>query len=119
VEADVLSWIKAERRKYGLIFLDPPTFSNSKGMKGTFDLERDHVWLLRAVSRLLARDGLLLFTSHGRRFGLDAGALPELEVEEVTRQTIPPDFVRSPRVHSAWRIRVRASGSLTGGCGLG
>lgn len=107
VQADCLAWIKEETRRFDLIFLDPPTFSNSKGMRGTLDVQRDQVFLLRAASRLLAHGGELYFSTNYRRFKLDAAALPELAVEEITPRTIPPDFARNPQIHSAFRISRR------------
>jgi 23S rRNA (guanine2445-N2)-methyltransferase / 23S rRNA (guanine2069-N7)-methyltransferase len=107
VRADVLEWLGHERRRFGLIFLDPPTFSNSKGMRTTLDVQRDHVTLLRSAARLLEPDGVLVFSTNSRRFKLDAAALPELRMEDVTRATIPRDFARRPRIHQAWRIQRR------------
>ena len=62
VRADVTRWIAEARRRrdcYDLIFVDPPTFSNSKAMgRRTWDVQRDHVELLISVSRLLADGGV-------------------------------------------------------------
>jgi 23S rRNA (guanine2445-N2)-methyltransferase / 23S rRNA (guanine2069-N7)-methyltransferase len=104
VRADCLEFLADERRRYGLIFVSPPTFSNSKRMEGTFDVQRDHVALLRAAAALLEPGGVLVFSNHFRRFRMDKEALGELAVEEITRQTIPPDFARDPRVHNSWRL---------------
>jgi 23S rRNA (guanine2445-N2)-methyltransferase / 23S rRNA (guanine2069-N7)-methyltransferase len=108
--ADVLQWIKAHAAKYDLIFLDPPTFSNSKGMLGTFDLQRDHAWLILAAANRLATDGTLLFSNNFRRFKMDRDALASLEIEEITASTIPEDFKRSPRIHNVWLIRWPSNG---------
>jgi 23S rRNA (guanine2445-N2)-methyltransferase / 23S rRNA (guanine2069-N7)-methyltransferase len=107
VRADVLEWLGGSRRRFGLIFLDPPTFSNSKGMRSTLDVQRDHVALLRAAARLLEPDGVLIFSTNSRRFKLDEEALPDLVVEDVSHETIPRDFARRPRIHQAWRIQRR------------
>ncbi len=113
--ADVLAWLDAEaeriaagtREPYGLVFVDPPTFSTSKRMgERTFDVQRDHVALLRASAALLADDGELVFSNNYRRFVLDIAALPELDITDVTAATIPPDFARTPRIHSCFRIRL-------------
>jgi 23S rRNA (guanine2445-N2)-methyltransferase / 23S rRNA (guanine2069-N7)-methyltransferase len=109
VQADCLEWM-AERAadpakpRYGAIFLDPPTFSNSKRMGGTFDVQRDHVTLLRDATALLEPGGVLVFSTNHRRFTLDAGALPGLVVEDITASTIPEDFARNPRIHRCFRI---------------
>ncbi|MDJ0861068.1 MAG: bifunctional 23S rRNA (guanine(2069)-N(7))-methyltransferase RlmK/23S rRNA (guanine(2445)-N(2))-methyltransferase RlmL [Gammaproteobacteria bacterium] len=111
VKADCLAWLaQASHRvgeRYGLIFLDPPTFSNSKRMSTDFDLQRDHPWLLRQTARLLAPDGILIFSTNRRKFKLDQAALAALAVEDISRATIPEDFARNPRVHHCWRLRQR------------
>jgi 23S rRNA (guanine2445-N2)-methyltransferase / 23S rRNA (guanine2069-N7)-methyltransferase len=70
-------------------------------------VQRDHVALLEAAARLLAPDGVLIFSTNFRRFKLDEAALPDLVVEDITRDTIPRDFARRPRIHQAWRIQRR------------
>ena len=105
VRADCLVWIPEGGSRWDLIFLDPPTFSTSKKMRDTFDVQRDHVGLLRATSKLLAPGGTLIFSNNYRRFEMDRAALPELEIEDVTARTIPPDFERNPKIHNCWRIR--------------
>jgi len=106
VQADVLDWLKQGRPgHYGLIFLDPPTFSRSKRMDGTLDVQRDHVELIRDAAALLETGGTLVFSTNLRRFRLDQEALPELTVEDITRRTIPPDFERNPRIHQCFRLQ--------------
>lgn len=107
VRADCLAWLSQHRGRYGLIFLDPPTFSTSKAMRGTLDIQRDHVDLLKRTSALLEPDGVLIFSNNFSQFEMDAEALPELEVEDLTAATIPFDFRRTPRIHNTWRIRHR------------
>lgn len=107
IQADCLKWIKAESRTFDLIFLDPPTFSNSKSMTASFDVQRDHVALLGAASRLLAPGGVLVFSNNNRRFRMEREALPDLDIEEITAQTIPQDFARNPRIHNCLKITRR------------
>lgn len=104
IQADCLQWLAAEQRRFGLIFLDPPTFSNSKTMDETLDVQRDHVQLLTQAAGLLTHDGVLIFSNNNRRFRMDVEALPELQIEEITRQTIPKDFERNPKIHNCWKI---------------
>jgi 23S rRNA (guanine2445-N2)-methyltransferase / 23S rRNA (guanine2069-N7)-methyltransferase len=93
-------------RRFGLILLDPPTFSNSKEMLGTFDLERDHVDLLRAVAPLLTADGTLIFTTHARRFRLGAEVHSLFAVEPISEeQLLPFDFQRRPARLVGWRLQ--------------
>lgn len=111
VQADCLAWLAREAgkpsRRYGLIFLDPPTFSTSKRMQSSFDVQRDHVALLREASRLLERDGVLIFSNNFRKFRMDHEALPELRIEDISAATLPKDFARNPRIHNCWRITRR------------
>lgn len=108
-QADALTWLEADRGEYDVIFCDPPTFSNSK-RASDFDVQRDHVRLLRAAVARLAPGGVLYFSNNFRRFRLDEAALAEFaQVEDISASTIPPDFARNPRIHRAWRIIRRGS----------
>jgi 23S rRNA (guanine2445-N2)-methyltransferase / 23S rRNA (guanine2069-N7)-methyltransferase len=100
---------------FDLIFMDPPTFSNSKSMEGTLDIQRDHPWLIRSAMTLLAPGGILLFSTNFRRFKLDGALSEELAVTDVTRRTIPPDFARNPRIHSCFRIERPPAGTSDAG----
>lgn len=104
IQADCLNWLAGATGEYDLIFLDPPTFSNSRGMEGTFDIQRDHVELLQATSRLLATGGTLIFSNNLRKFQMDREALSDLHIEDVSRKTLPLDFERNPRIHNCWLI---------------
>lgn len=106
IEAECRSFMERELRRYGLIFLDPPTFSNSKRMTGTLDVQRDHPALIRAAVRLLERGGVLIFSTNLRRFRLDREALADLEIEDLSAATIPKDFARSPKIHRCYKITV-------------
>ncbi len=107
IQADCQQWLVWAREHYDLIFLDPPTFSNSKRTSETFDVQRDHVELLRRTLRLLAPNGILIFSTNHRRFRLDRDALADLDIEDWSRRTLPPDFARDPKIHQCWRIRRR------------
>ena len=94
--------------RFDLIFLDPPTFSNSKKMGDrTFDVQRDHVVLVRAAAALLSPGGVLLFANNRQDFVMDEAALGDFVLKEITRQTIPKDFARQPHAHACWRISRR------------
>ena len=108
LQADCLEWLqqaaRGPGRRYGLIFLDPPTFSTSKRMQNDFDVQRDHVDLILKTARLLERAGVLLFSTNNRKFKLDRAGLKGLNVEDMTRATLPRDFERNPRIHHCWKI---------------
>ena len=105
VRDDCLAALTRDRQqRYGLIFCDPPTFSNSKKMRRPFDVQKDHVWLLKKTARLLDRNGILIFSNNYRKFVMDKDSLKELEIEDITAETLPRDFERTPNIHNCWRI---------------
>ncbi|HEY1283595.1 MAG TPA: bifunctional 23S rRNA (guanine(2069)-N(7))-methyltransferase RlmK/23S rRNA (guanine(2445)-N(2))-methyltransferase RlmL [Steroidobacteraceae bacterium] len=110
VQADCREWLAHAAHggdRYDLIFLDPPTFSNSKRMEGVLDIGRDHGALIEASVRLLAPDGLLVFSTNAQKFKLDARLAERYDVQDITPATIPRDFERNPRIHRCYDIRVR------------
>ena len=106
-QGDVMTWLAEDRGEYELIFIDPPTFSNSKRMEGVFDVQRDHVELLDLAMARLARGGVLYFSNNFRKFQLDESLLARYQVEEISAQTLDPDFARNPKIHRAWRFTAR------------
>jgi len=116
VQADCLAWLEEQRdkpRRWDLMFIDPPTHSRSKRMSEDFDVQRDHVRLLTLASALLAPEGVVVFSNNYTRFKLDAAALAEFEIEDVTRSTLPRDFQRNPRIHSCFVLRRRVRTAVT------
>jgi len=104
VQADAVRWLEAEQGEYDLVFCDPPTFSNS-ARADDFDVQKEHLRLLRAAVARLAPDGVLYFSNNFRRFRLDEeGVAGFARCEEISAQTIPPDFERNPRIHRCWRL---------------
>jgi 23S rRNA (guanine2445-N2)-methyltransferase / 23S rRNA (guanine2069-N7)-methyltransferase len=109
LRANCVEWLAEQagakdKPQFDLIFLDPPTFSNSKKMDEAFDIQNDHLHLLRSAVALLAADGVLYFSTNFRRFKLDRQALPDLQIEDISAQTIPEDFARDQKIHYCWRI---------------
>jgi 23S rRNA (guanine2069-N7)-methyltransferase / 23S rRNA (guanine2445-N2)-methyltransferase len=108
VQADCREWLAEAahgRERYDLIFLDPPTFSNSKRMEGVLDIGRDHGALIDACVRVLAPGGLLVFSTNAQKFKLDATLAERYAVQDITAATIPRDFERNPRIHRCYDIR--------------
>jgi 23S rRNA G2069 N7-methylase RlmK/C1962 C5-methylase RlmI len=106
VHADVREFLDgaaARGARWDLAVVDPPTFSNSKRMDYVFDVERDHGALLTATARVLAPAGVIWFSTNKRRFTLDEDAVRGWAIEDLTRQTIPPDF-RDATAHRVWRM---------------
>ena len=106
-QGDVMAWLQSARDTFDLIFIDPPTFSNSKRMEGVFDIQRDHVELLDLAMARLAPEGVLYFSNNFRRFELDANLAERYGVEEISAQTLDPDFARNGKIHRAWRLTLR------------
>jgi 23S rRNA (guanine2445-N2)-methyltransferase / 23S rRNA (guanine2069-N7)-methyltransferase len=109
VQADCLAWLEEQsstpNRRYGLIFVDPPTHSRSKRMEPDFDVQRDHAGLLRRAASLLEPGGLIVFSKNSQRFRLDRQALSDFQVEDLSRATLPVDFARNPRIHVCYLLR--------------
>jgi 23S rRNA (guanine2445-N2)-methyltransferase / 23S rRNA (guanine2069-N7)-methyltransferase len=108
--ADCLSWLTEQESRgarFDLIFLDPPTFSNSKRMEGVLDVQRDHVGMIRRSLKLLRPAGRLVFSTNYSRFKLDTEALKDLAVEDISDATIPKDFERHARIHRCFVVRFR------------
>jgi 23S rRNA G2069 N7-methylase RlmK/C1962 C5-methylase RlmI len=107
VHADVRRFLadaRAARSRWDLAIVDPPTFSSSARMAYTWDVQRDHAALLADVAAVMAPGGVVWFSTNRRRFTLDpAAAPPGATVEDLTAQTIPPDF-RDPKIHHAFRL---------------
>jgi len=111
VRGDVMSHLAVAGQeggpRYDVVFLDPPSFSTSKGMEGTLDIQRDHVELVSAAARTLTPGGTLVFSTNMRKFRLDEAALGEagLAIEDISAKTIPPDYARNPRIHRCFLLR--------------
>jgi 23S rRNA (guanine2445-N2)-methyltransferase / 23S rRNA (guanine2069-N7)-methyltransferase len=112
---DVLDWLKAmadlpdhARPRYDLIFCDPPSFSNSKKMAGTLDVQRDHVRMIADMGMLLAKDGILVFSTNLRGFKLDMAAMQAMgwQVTEMTKMSLGFDFIRNAKIHQIWGLQI-------------
>jgi 23S rRNA (guanine2445-N2)-methyltransferase / 23S rRNA (guanine2069-N7)-methyltransferase len=93
--------------KYDLIFLDPPSFSNSKKMHETLDVQRDHEELIGNAMKLLYKKGKLIFSINKKGFRLSDAVQRDFTVTDITYQTIPEDFKRRPKIHQCWDIRLK------------
>ena len=110
IRADCSAWLENEAKQaattqYDLIFLDPPTFSNSKRMEQSFDIQTDHVALINNALKLLTEDGTLYFSTNFRKFKLDEPAISGAVVENISSSTVPNDFARNPKIHYCWKIQ--------------
>lgn len=106
VQADCLQWLVRAKtaKRYDVIFLDPPTFSNSKRMVQTFDVQVDHGVLIRQAMALLAPQGTLYFSTNMRNFKLDEDLQSLFHARNISAETIPADFKRRQNIHHCWSI---------------
>ena len=104
IQADCTTWLQNHNKKYDLIFVDPPSFSNSKRMGSTWDVQRDHTALLRHAIGCLNPGGTILFSNNLRQFKLDQPSLSQLgvTVTNISAETLPEDFQRNPKIHHCW-----------------
>ena len=110
VQADVLQWLPQAldaQQRYDWVICDPPTFSNSKRMKQTFDLQKVHLSLLTGLRRLLRPGGQMIFSCNDTRFRLD----PALAFQEITGRTQSEDFRRGGG-HRCWLLNTKDTSSV-------
>jgi 23S rRNA (guanine2445-N2)-methyltransferase / 23S rRNA (guanine2069-N7)-methyltransferase len=115
VRADCREWLRgagaqsgSEATPFDLIFLDPPTFSNSKRMQGVLDVQRDHPEMIAQCLRRLTSGGLLVFSTNAQRFRLDPAVAERAQVQDVSAQTLPFDFERHRSIHRCFEITPHA-----------
>ncbi|MCU5775056.1 bifunctional 23S rRNA (guanine(2069)-N(7))-methyltransferase RlmK/23S rRNA (guanine(2445)-N(2))-methyltransferase RlmL [Erwiniaceae bacterium BAC15a-03b] len=106
MQADCLSWLRESNEQFDLIFIDPPTFSNSKRMEESFDVQRDHLALMTDLKRLLRKGGTIMFSNNKRGFKMDHQGLSDLglQAQEITAKTQSQDFARNRQIHNCWLI---------------
>ena len=107
MQADCLSWLREADEQFDLIFIDPPTFSNSKRMEDSFDVQRDHLDLMKNLKRLLRAGGTIMFSNNKRGFKMDLAGLEALglEAQEITAKTLSQDFARNRQIHNCWLLK--------------
>jgi len=102
---DCLEWLAKGEGEYDLIFLDPPTFSNSKKMDSVLDIQRDHPQLIEQAMAILAPGGTLIFSNNFRKFSMDDIVDEHYQVTNITDKTLDPDFQRNQKIHNCWLIQ--------------
>lgn len=105
VRDDCFRWLETADAEFDLIFMDPPTFSNSKKMRDTLDVQRDHPRLVELAMARLAPGGTLVFSNNQRRFKLDEALSEHFAVEDITGRSFDPDFQRRTNLHHVFLLR--------------
>ncbi|AWW54588.1 TPA: bifunctional 23S rRNA (guanine(2069)-N(7))-methyltransferase RlmK/23S rRNA (guanine(2445)-N(2))-methyltransferase RlmL [Pasteurella multocida] len=110
IQADCLQWLARCDRQFDLIFVDPPTFSNSKRMEDSWDVQRDHIKLMTQLKRILRPNGTIVFSNNKRGFKMDVEGLETLGLSavDITAKTLPLDFERNKQIHNCWVVRLKA-----------
>lgn len=111
IQADCIKWLEEQQstqQKYDVIFMDPPSFSNSKRMLDVLDVQRDHVNLVTLAMGLLRPGGQLIFSNNLRKFKLDYDALADFEVTDISADSLPQDFARNHKIHQCFRFQQRS-----------
>ncbi len=112
-QADALAWLDwaagqpNAKGAFDLIYLDPPTFSNSKRTDSVLDIQRDHASMIALCMQLLSAQGELIFVTNAQRFKLDPVVAEQFAVNDFSAKSIPPDFERNAKIHRAFSIRFR------------
>ena len=111
IQADCLQWLEKCDRQFDLIFVDPPTFSNSKRMEDSWDVQRDHIKLMTNLKRILRPNGTIVFSNNKRGFKMDFAKLEELGLSavEISHKTLPLDFERNKQIHNCWLLQKDAN----------
>lgn len=111
IRADVLDWLEQrssaiyQPERFDVIFCDPPTFSNSKAMRATLDIQRDHEFIVESCMHLLSDAGTLIFSNNLKGFTLSPNLLDKFIINDLSRETLPMDFARTPNRRSVFEIR--------------
>ncbi len=107
IRADIMEWLpkmSTKSKKYDFIFIDPPSFSNSKKMLDSFDLQKDYVNILKYCEKMLSKNGKILFSCNLRTFKFAKELFNEkFIIEDITKKTLPQDF-RNEKIHYAWLL---------------
>ncbi len=105
IQADVLQYLQQlpENQQFDLIIVDPPTFSNSKRMKGVFDVQQAHVDMLNKLLKHTSPNGMIYFSTNYRRFKLEAEAIKARQIKNISTQTLPMDF-RNKKIHQCFLL---------------
>ena len=102
---DSIEYLKKGKESFDLIFIDPPTFSNSKSRENDFDIQRDHAEMLVSAGKRLANNGLIIFSNNYKKFKLDRILENEFLIEDITESSFSADFSRNKTIHRCWLLK--------------
>ncbi len=109
IRADVWDYLRSCERRYDVIVVDPPTFSNSHSRERDWDVQKDHADLLLACKALLKPGDVVYFSNNYSRFKLADAVHAAFHVDDLTAQSLDEDFANSGRVHWCFRLKLKES----------
>ena len=93
VQGDVLANLDMLKpAHFDIIVLDPPSFSNSKRMSSSFDVQRDHWWMINKCLHLLSEEGVIYFSTNYSKFRLYPEKINTQQIKDITGATKDFDF---------------------------
>ena len=110
IKEDVKKWLRECKEEFDMIFMDPPTFSNSKSRRDILQIQEDHDQLIRQAMNCLAQGGLLIFSNNYKRFTLNDSLTQDFSITEETSWTESEDFKRKGAAHRCWFLRHHNAG---------
>ena len=93
------------RGSFDFIYLDPPTFSNSK-RTSDFDIQEDHLKLILQMKKYLSPKGVLWFSCNRRDFVLDPKVGEHFHIQNKSHDSIPEDFT-DEKIHQCYRLLLK------------
>lgn len=105
IQSNCLEWIRSTYQKFDLIFINPPTFSNSKKMKQVFELKKDYLDLLNILKKNLRKNGYIIFSSSTNNFKLNFDKIHQMKlyVKNITHLVQSKDFLN--KKYYSWLIQ--------------
>ncbi|QCI20498.1 bifunctional 23S rRNA (guanine(2069)-N(7))-methyltransferase RlmK/23S rRNA (guanine(2445)-N(2))-methyltransferase RlmL [Buchnera aphidicola (Brachycaudus cardui)] len=106
IKSDCLNWLQKTNKKFDLIFINPPTFSNSKKMKKSFDLKRDYLILIRYLKKILRHKGNIIFSSSTHNFNINFDYLQKMKLnaKNITKKVQCKDYLNHSNIYHSWLI---------------
>jgi 23S rRNA (guanine2445-N2)-methyltransferase / 23S rRNA (guanine2069-N7)-methyltransferase len=108
VRSDVFEYLKSATQKFDLIFVDPPTYSNSHSRTSDWDVQRDHKQMLMECLKLLKTNGEIIFSNNYKKFKLDESINETFEIEDLTERSVSPDFIKSKIKRVCYLLRAKS-----------
>lgn len=105
VKQDCMSWLKEHREKFDIIFIDPPTFSNTKKKDRVFNVQKDHKELIFLASNLLEEGGVIYFSTNYKGFKIDEELKSAFDVRNISKKSVPFDFQRKKSIHHCYLVQ--------------